>query len=514
MSTSIDGASAQMTAPALKRTRTIVSTRPLPKRSPSLPASGVQTEADEQEAGQHPGRGARGRVVLLGDVRDARGRPSSAAARRRARRAGARRGRGRRACRGRSFASQPSVARSGVSDSASAVRSWRVAEPTDPPPARRRRAQPPQAPRRRAHGLRRARARRGRRRRRPRGRRRRRHALPAVPDEGPAVEAIIEDRFERARRGVRRVAAADDDPWEAFAGTRGRARRGDRRATAASSRSSASRCSTRSSRAAQPRRRLLARIAPVLARAQEAGVVRADVARRRHPGPVRRRGAAAALAARGASPTSGGATSAVVLDGLRPEGATPLPGPDRPALAFRPSLVGVAQLVELLVVVQAVAGSSPVAHPSRRPRIRGAFVVLRRSRGNASGINGHQFGAGSARFRAPFRVRVGKMARVGRRSRAGGGSPGVRECGLKMRRLELAAGAPRRQGGATSGRPTRPCGQAERDLALQAQRAYERTVADWQANKVGAGATPGRASQRPSSGKAARQTSKPQRSAL
>jgi hypothetical protein len=30
--------------------------------------------------------------------------------------------------------------------------------------------------------------------------------------------------------------------------------------------------------------------------------------------------------------------------------------------------VGVAQLVELLVVVQAVAGSSPVAHPSRSPR--------------------------------------------------------------------------------------------------------------------------------------------------
>ena len=30
--------------------------------------------------------------------------------------------------------------------------------------------------------------------------------------------------------------------------------------------------------------------------------------------------------------------------------------------------VGVAQLVELLVVVQVVAGSSPVAHPSRKPR--------------------------------------------------------------------------------------------------------------------------------------------------
>jgi hypothetical protein len=29
--------------------------------------------------------------------------------------------------------------------------------------------------------------------------------------------------------------------------------------------------------------------------------------------------------------------------------------------------VGVAQLVELLVVVQVVAGSSPVAHPSKPP---------------------------------------------------------------------------------------------------------------------------------------------------
>ena len=34
---------------------------------------------------------------------------------------------------------------------------------------------------------------------------------------------------------------------------------------------------------------------------------------------------------------------------------------------LRPRAVGVAQLVELLVVVQVVAGSSPVAHPSGRP---------------------------------------------------------------------------------------------------------------------------------------------------
>jgi transposase len=84
----------------------------------------------------------------------------------------------------------------------------------------------------------------------------------------------------------------------------------------------------------------------------------------------------------------------------------------------------------------------------------------------------------------------------------------------KLRRLELAAGAPRWQGGRDVWFTNKAMRQAERELALQAQRAYERTVADWQAKKGGAGATPGRASQRPSSGKAARQTSKPQRSAL
>jgi transposase len=82
----------------------------------------------------------------------------------------------------------------------------------------------------------------------------------------------------------------------------------------------------------------------------------------------------------------------------------------------------------------------------------------------------------------------------------------------KMRRLELQAGA--RQGGRHVRSTNDAMRDAERELALRAQRAYERTVADWQASKAGAGATPGRASQRPSSGKAARQTSKPQRSAL
>ena len=83
-----------------------------------------------------------------------------------------------------------------------------------------------------------------------------------------------------------------------------------------------------------------------------------------------------------------------------------------------------------------------------------------------------------------------------------------------MRRLELQAGAPRWQGGRGVWSTNDAMRQAERELDLQAQRAYERTVSDWRAGKAGAGATPGRASQRPSSGNAARQTSKPQRSAL
>src|SRR5436305_14541414 len=42
------------------------------------------------------------------------------------------------------------------------------------------------------------------------------------------------------------------------------------------------------------------------------------------------------------------------------------PTDDPPLLDSGPSTVGVAQLVELLVVVQAVGGSSPLAHPSRK----------------------------------------------------------------------------------------------------------------------------------------------------
>ena len=70
----------------------------------------------------------------------------------------------------------------------------------------------------------------------------------------------------------------------------------------------------------------------------------------------------------------------------------------------------------------------------------------------------------------------------------------------KLRRLELTAGAQRYQGGRTVWSTNDGMRQAERELALQAERAYQRTVADWQATR-GARATPGRASQGRQSGK-------------
>jgi transposase len=88
----------------------------------------------------------------------------------------------------------------------------------------------------------------------------------------------------------------------------------------------------------------------------------------------------------------------------------------------------------------------------------------------------------------------------------------------KRRRLELAAGAPRRKSGPNASPiwASTAQHQAERRVVEQAESAYRRLVADWQSAgpKVGAGATPGRASETPSKGNAARQTSKPQRSAL
>ena len=54
--------------------------------------------------------------------------------------------------------------------------------------------------------------------------------------------------------------------------------------------------------------------------------------------------------------------------------------------------------------------------------------------------------------------------------------------------------------------------KGERRLAEQAEASYKQMVRDWQAaapKKVGASVTPGRASQKPSKGKVARQTTSP-----
>ena len=82
----------------------------------------------------------------------------------------------------------------------------------------------------------------------------------------------------------------------------------------------------------------------------------------------------------------------------------------------------------------------------------------------------------------------------------------------KIRRLEITAGAPRWQDRRGVWIAHRLLRDAELDLARQAEHAYAQTVRDRQAAgaiKAGASATPGRASQQPSKGKAARQTTSP-----
>ncbi|MCA1700010.1 MAG: IS110 family transposase [Actinobacteria bacterium] len=78
----------------------------------------------------------------------------------------------------------------------------------------------------------------------------------------------------------------------------------------------------------------------------------------------------------------------------------------------------------------------------------------------------------------------------------------------KLRRLELAAGAPRRRPGPNTDPVwNTSADEAEKRFVRQAEVAYRRLIADWQTSgpKAGAGATPERASNRPSKGKAARQ---------
>ena len=79
----------------------------------------------------------------------------------------------------------------------------------------------------------------------------------------------------------------------------------------------------------------------------------------------------------------------------------------------------------------------------------------------------------------------------------------------QIRKLELLAGAPPQKGRhGIAGGKSKAVFDAERELSRQAEAAYRRLVNDWRATgpaKVGAGATPGRASQRSSKDKAARQ---------
>jgi transposase len=80
----------------------------------------------------------------------------------------------------------------------------------------------------------------------------------------------------------------------------------------------------------------------------------------------------------------------------------------------------------------------------------------------------------------------------------------------KIRKLELLAGAPPQKGRhGIAGGKSKAVFDAERELSRQAEAAYRRLVNDWHAtgpSKVGASATPGRASQGPSKDQAARQT--------
>jgi len=80
----------------------------------------------------------------------------------------------------------------------------------------------------------------------------------------------------------------------------------------------------------------------------------------------------------------------------------------------------------------------------------------------------------------------------------------------KIRKLEMLAGAPPQKGRhGIAGGKSKAVFDAERELSRQAEAAYRRLVNDWHAtgpSKVGASATPGRASQGSSKDQAARQT--------
>src|SRR4051812_19220936 len=79
----------------------------------------------------------------------------------------------------------------------------------------------------------------------------------------------------------------------------------------------------------------------------------------------------------------------------------------------------------------------------------------------------------------------------------------------KLRRLELMTGAERHKRKRIGVWVTKEQHRLDKDLAAQAELAYRRLVQDWQPATKGAGAAPGRASRRPSSGQAARQETAP-----
>ena len=141
------------------------------------------------------------------------------------------------------------------------------------------------------------------------------------PTKEALVEAVVEDRFAAIAGELREVGGLDD-PWEAFAAcaTRLACRIAeDRGFFQVVSQSVAT-----MRRAREQRDDLLAVLRPVVERAQAAGVLRADVSAEDVPGLC-------AVAARlpawklEVQPGVWQRYLGVVLDGLRPEGATPLP---------------------------------------------------------------------------------------------------------------------------------------------------------------------------------------------
>ena len=141
------------------------------------------------------------------------------------------------------------------------------------------------------------------------------------PTKDSLVEAVIEDRFVTIA-GELRDAAAHDDPWEAFeaCATRLACRIAEDRAFF----QAVSESLARMPHMRRHRDELLAVIAPVVERAQKAGVLRDDVTVEDVPGLC-------AVAARlpawklEQQPRLWKRYLGVVLDGLRPDGATELP---------------------------------------------------------------------------------------------------------------------------------------------------------------------------------------------